>query len=79
MEEKTYDWKGWKMPIFHLSDPDYCEFGCPICRSARKGNPLAGFFQTVELVLTFGGCWWGRARRKKYGVKPNESLPPEQF
>lgn len=78
MEKKTYGWKGWKMPIFHLNDPDYCEFGCPVCRSARKGNPLAVLLQTLESVLTFGGCWWGRARKRKYGVKPSEPLPPGQ-
>ncbi len=78
METKQYGWKGWKMPIMHPGDPDYCEFGCPICRSARKGNPFARVFQKVEILLTFGGCWWGRAREKKYGVKPSEPLPPEK-
>jgi hypothetical protein len=33
--------------------------------------------QKVELVLTFGGCPWGRARQRKYGVKPNEPLLPQ--
>jgi len=77
MEEKKYGWKGWKMPVLHLNDPDYCEFGCPVCTNARKGNRLAKFIQTIELLLTFGGCWWGRAREKKYGVKPEESLPSQ--
>ncbi len=31
--------------------------------------------QAIETVITFGGCPWGRARQKKYGVKPSESLP----
>lgn len=59
-----------------LFDPDYCESHCPICTNARKGKPLAILLQKVELVLTLGGCPAGRARRKKYGVKPGESLPP---
>jgi len=74
MDMKGYGWKGWKMPILHLGDPDYCELGCPICRSAREGNRLAVFIQRIQMALTFGGCWWGRARQRKYGVKPNESL-----
>jgi len=60
------------MPIF---DPDFCEKRCPVCTRARKGNKLAKLLQTIELALTFGGCPWGRARRRKYGVRPNESLP----
>jgi len=70
--EKHYGWKGWKMPFNKLNDPDYCEFGCPICKNARNGNKIAKFVQKIELLLTFGGCWWGRAREKKYGVKPDE-------
>ena len=61
-----------RMPIF---DPDFCEKRCPICTRARKGNKLAKLLQAIELALTFGGCPWGRARRRKYGVRPNESLP----
>lgn len=75
MKRKQYEWKGWKMPIFYLNDPDYCEFGCPICTNARKGNRFAKFIQAIEVTFTFGGCWWGRARQKKYGVTPSESLP----
>jgi hypothetical protein len=75
MREKKYGWKGWKMPILHLNDPDYCAFGCPICRSARRGNRAARAVQVIEKVLTFGGCWWGRARKRKYGVEPGEPLP----
>jgi hypothetical protein len=78
MQKKRYGWKGWKMPILHPNDADYCEFGCPICVNARKGNSLAKIGQP-QRVLTFGGCWWGRARKRKYGVKPNEPLPPEKF
>ena len=32
---------------------------------------------TIEMVLTFGGCPWGRARQRKYGVRPNESVTQE--
>ena len=56
MDMKEYGWKGWKMPILHLGDPDYCELGCPICRSAREGNRLAIFIQRIQMALTFGGC-----------------------
>ncbi len=79
MQNKKYGWNGWKMPIFDLNDPDYCEFGCPVCRSARKGKPFAKFIQGLELALTFGGCPWGRARKKKYGVKPNEQIPRDRL
>jgi len=72
---KKYGWNGWKMPVFNLNDPDYCEYGCPICTRARQGNRLAQFLQKIELVVTSGGCWWGRARQRKYGVKPNEPIP----
>lgn len=56
-------------------DPDFCEKRCPICTKARQGNRLARFFQSVEMFVTFGGCPWGRARQKKYGVPPNEPVP----
>ncbi len=79
MQNKKYGWNGWKMPIFDLNDPDYCEFGCPVCRNARKGKPFAKFIQSLELALTFGGCPWGRARKKKYGVKPNEQIPRDRL
>ena len=55
------------MPIF---DPDFCEHRCPVCTKARKGNRIARILQRIESVVTFGGCPWGRARQKKYGVKP---------
>jgi hypothetical protein len=72
--EKKYGWNGWKMPLMNLNDPDYCESGCPICTRARKGNKIAKFIQNIELAITFGGCPWGKAREKKYGVKPGEPL-----
>jgi hypothetical protein len=61
-----------KMPIF---DPDFCQSRCPICTAARKGNRLARFLQRVEMLLTLGGCPWGRARQAKYGVPPDQPLP----
>jgi hypothetical protein len=64
--------RGWK-----VFDPDYCESRCPICTRARRGNRLAKILQTVEMIITFGGCPWGRARRRKYGVPPGEPRPPE--
>lgn len=72
---KSYGWGGWKMPILHLNDPDYCEYGCPICTRARKGVSWAVAVQKAELALTFGGCPWGRARRRKYGVMPDQAAP----
>lgn len=78
MTKKHYDWGGLKMPIFDLSDPDYCEYGCPICRAARAGSSAANLAQKVELLITFGrGCPWGIARYRTYGVRPNEPLPEE--
>lgn len=58
-----------------MFDPDFCEKQCPICTRARNGNRFAQFLQSVEMIVTFGGCPWGRARQKKYGVKPNEQAP----
>jgi len=60
------------MPIF---DPDFCQSRCPICTAARKGNRLARFLQRIEMLLTLGGCPWGRARQAKYGVPPDQPLP----
>ena len=70
---KKYALGGWAMPILHPHDPDYCESGCPVCVNARKGKRWAKALQKVEMFLLGGGCWWGRARKKKLGVKPNES------
>lgn len=39
-----------------MGDPDYCEKKCPVCTRARAGNRLARFVQTIELLVTFGGC-----------------------
>ena len=61
-----------------MGDPDFCEKKCPICTRARQGHPLAWFVQAVEMLVTFGGCPHGRARQRKYGVRPNEPLPPER-
>ncbi len=71
IEEHDYGWNGWKMPILHPHDPDFCEYGCPICVPARKGHQVAKTVQNIEMAI-FGPCWWGKAREKKYGVKPNE-------
>ena len=60
----------------NLRDPEYCESCCPICTKARKGNALARALQRIEMIVTFGGCPAGRARRKKYGVRPDEAIPP---
>ena len=46
-----------------------------ICTRARRGNRFARFLQAIEMWVTFGGCPWGRARAKKYGVPPNEVAP----
>jgi len=54
-------------------DPDFCELRCPICTRARNGNRLARFLQSIEMLVTFGGCPWGRARRRKYGVNPDQA------
>jgi hypothetical protein len=55
-------------------DPEFCEKRCPICTRARQGNRLARIVQSIETLVTLGGCPWGRARQKKYGVKPSEPL-----
>lgn len=57
-------------------DPDFCEKRCPICTRARRGVGWAKALQVVELLVTFGGCPWGRARQQKYGVRPDEQVPP---
>lgn len=56
-------------------NPDFCEESCPICTRARRGSRPARILQALEMILTFGGCPWGRARRRKYGVGPDEALP----
>jgi len=76
-ERQRYGWFGWKIPIFNPNDPDYCEYGCPICTRARKGSGFARFLQKIELKLTSGGCCWRKARQKRYGVRPDESIRTE--
>jgi len=58
-----------------MFSPEFCERQCPICTSARRGSHFAAVLQKIELFLTGGGCPWGRARQRKYGVRPNENLP----
>lgn len=77
MSKHKYGWRGFKAPIFNLNDPDYCEYGCPVCTGARKGNRIALTLQRIEMAI-MGPCWWGRARQRKYGVKPDEPLPKER-
>lgn len=60
-----------------LFSPEFCESRCPICTRARRGVRWAKWLQTVELVVTFGGCPWGRARRREYGVSPSEPVRDE--
>ena len=60
----------------NLHDPDFCESRCPVCTNARKGKWLARILQKIEMAVTFGGCPAGRARRAKYGVGPDQDLPP---
>lgn len=75
--KNPYGWLGLKAPVGDPNDPEYCESGCVICKAARAGHPLAGLVQKVELVVTRGaGCPWGRARKRKYGVGPDQPLPP---
>lgn len=59
-------------------DPDFCQKRCPICTRAREGNRVAGFLQQIEMAVTGGGCPWGRARQKKYGVRPDQPLVEKQ-
>ena len=61
-----------------MFDPDFCEDHCPVCTRARAGNRFARILQSVEMVVTFGGCPWGRARQREYGVKPSDPLPLAQ-
>jgi hypothetical protein len=56
-------------------DPEFCEKRCPVCTRARQGSRPARFLQNIEMILTFGGCPWGRARQQKYGVRPDQNLP----
>ena len=60
-----------------IGDPEFCEKKCPVCTRARAGNRFCRFVQAIEMLVTFGGCLHGRARQRKYGVRPNEPIPPE--
>jgi hypothetical protein len=60
-----------------LFDPEFCEQKCPICTRARRGIRWARFLQRIELLVTFGGCPWGRARKQKYGVPPDQEKTAE--
>lgn len=77
MAAKKYLLGGCVPPLWRLRDPDYCEFGCPVCRGARRGNRVARALQVIELRVTGGGCPWGRARKGKYGVNPDEPIPEQ--
>lgn len=57
-----------------FTDAEFCEERCPVCTRAREGKPFAVLMQKFEMWLTRGGCPAGRARQKKYGVKPNEKI-----
>jgi hypothetical protein len=57
-----------------LTDPNFCESKCPVCTNARKGNWFARLLQKLELLVTGGGCPSGRARKRKYGVRPDEPI-----
>jgi len=60
-----------------IFDPDFCEHRCPICTRARKGNRIARSSSHRD-ARHLRRLSLGRARRKKYGVKPNEPLPTQE-
>lgn len=60
-----------------MGDAEFCEKRCPICTRARQGHRLARLLQKIELLVTFGGCPHGRARQRKYGVRPDEPIPAD--
>jgi hypothetical protein len=60
-----------------MFDPDFCEHHCPVCTRARRGVLWAKRLQQLERLLTCGACPWGRARQRKYGVRPDEPIPAE--
>jgi hypothetical protein len=59
----------------NTGEPGFCESRCPVCTRARRGGRVARFLQRIEMIVTFGGCPAGRARRRKYGVGPDEPIP----
>ncbi len=58
-----------------MFDPEFCEKVCPVCTRARRGARWAQALQAVEMFLTRGGCPWGRARQRKYGIGPGDPMP----
>lgn len=58
-----------------MFSPDFCEMSCPICTRARRGHRIAKLLQRIEMLVTRGGCPWGRARQRKYGVRPEDPIP----
>ncbi len=54
---------------------EFCERICPVCTRARAGHRFARLLHAVEMRLTFGGCPWGRARQREYGVRPEQPIP----
>ena len=60
-----------------MADSLFCENSCPICTNARKGNKAARAAQRLEMKITGGGCPFGRARQKRFGVAPDEPLPED--
>jgi len=61
----------------NLRDAEFCQSRCPVCTRAREGHWLARMFLKIEMAVTRGGCPAGKARKEKYGVGPDEMLPPE--
>lgn len=61
-----------------MFSPDFCEKHCPVCTRARSGSTLARAFMAIEMLITFGGCPWGRARQRVYGVRPDEPVKQQQ-
>ncbi|MCH5377307.1 MAG: hypothetical protein JJ992_25370 [Planctomycetes bacterium] len=57
--------------------PEFCERSCPICVRARRGIRWAWWLQRLERIATLGGCPWGRARQRKYGVPPHQEIPAD--
>jgi len=56
VERKVYGWGRWKMSILHLNDPEYCEYGCPVCTRARNGIPGAFVPGAGHAVASMGSA-----------------------
>jgi hypothetical protein len=54
---------------------EFCERVCAVGTRARAGHRFARLLHAREMRLTFGGCPWGRARQRKYGVRPEQPIP----